>query len=181
MFSAPREPPRKHESVFRAGAIEMRRPSIFSRRKKAEEFWVFHIKFIRILNFLFGMIAGINNNADINSYLEAEEIERLPRETIEGVLIDIRKPKRQGTLTISVGGEGGIKVDDKDYWVTEEGFRVVAIMTPRHYQELRERAMIGVRIPDKGKFHVYDLSRLDTWRATEVKNLESYRDNKQIA
>ena len=25
MFSAPREPPRKHESVFRAGAIEMRR------------------------------------------------------------------------------------------------------------------------------------------------------------
>ena len=35
MFSAPREPPRKHESVFRAGAIEMRRRGFLE--QKSEE------------------------------------------------------------------------------------------------------------------------------------------------
>ena len=52
--------------------------------------------------FLIAMIGSIDHQADIDLYLEAEELRRLENGTIEGVLVKARHPKRQGTISISV-------------------------------------------------------------------------------
>lgn len=91
------------------------------------------------------MIGGIDFQADIDLYLDAEELERLLNATIEGVLIKIQEPKRQETISISINdarkNENGFGsgLDDKQYWGIQEGFRVDAFMGSEWYQELQER------------------------------------------
>lgn len=110
------------------------------------------------------MIAGINYQADIDLFLEAEEVKRLEAGTIEGVLIDRDKPKRQGTITISVRPEKwiGVKVEGKDYWGVKEGFRVEVLLEVSYYKELRERGFLGLRhrMLDGSKINIFDRSRL---------------------
>ncbi len=133
------------------------------------------------------MIGGIDQQADIDLYLEADEVERLPNGTIEGVLVETRKPKRQGTIAVSVNDSRknengfGIGIDDKGYWKVQDGFRVNVFMGTEWYQELRERGVVGMRqrMRDGSKIHIYDRSRLDGIDSMHVEHLEFYRDNKE--
>lgn len=133
------------------------------------------------------MIGGIDHQADLDLYLEAEELARLPEATIEGVLIKTHKPKRQGIICISVDDlrkneKGyGIGLDDKKYWGVQDGFRVDVFLGTEWYQEIQERGVIGLRsrMRDGSKITIYDRSRLDSMSAIRVENLEYYRDNKE--
>ena len=133
------------------------------------------------------MIGGIDHQADIDLYLEAEELERLPNETLEGVLIKIRKPKRQGVISISINDERkmengfGIGLDDKQYWGVQDNFRVDVFIGSKWYQELLQRRVVGTRqkMKDGSKIYIYNRSMLDGINLRGAKHLEFYRDNKE--
>ena len=133
------------------------------------------------------MIGGIDHQADLDLYLEAEELARLPEATIEGVLIKTDKPKRQGIICISVDdlrkneNGYGIGLDDKKYWGVQDGFRIEVFIGTEWYQELQEKGVIGLRsrMRDGSKITIYDRSRLESMSAIRVENLEYYRDNKE--
>lgn len=133
------------------------------------------------------MIGGIDHKADIDLYLEADELERLAHGTLEGVLVKIGRPKRQGTVSISVDDARknekgcGIGIDDKGYWSVLDGFRVDVFLGSEWYHELRERGVVGIRqgMRDGSKIHVYDRSKISGIDTLGVKNLEFYRDNRE--
>ncbi|HJW96631.1 MAG TPA: hypothetical protein VJ485_00535 [archaeon] len=134
------------------------------------------------------MIGGIDGKADTFLYLDSEEMQRLPDETIEGVLVKIHKPKRQGTVYLSVddsrkneNGPNGIGVDDKGYWGVQDGFCVRFFMGTEWHRELQKKGRIGTRLRmrDGSEIHVYDRSRLDGMDAGAAEYLEFYRDNKE--
>ena len=132
------------------------------------------------------MTATIDSQADIDLYLETEELERLANETIEEALIKILKPKRQGIINISVNDARkyenglGIGIDDSRYWDVKDNFHLEVFMGAEFYQELRKRGVIGIRqrMRDRSKIHVYDRSRLNGIDEINVESLEFYRDNK---
>ena len=132
------------------------------------------------------MISGIDHECDIDVYLEAEEVERLPNEVLEGVLIKVRKPKRQGKTYISVNDSRsnengfGIGVYDEEYWGKKQGFKVELFMADIWYKELRERGIVGLRhrMRDGSKVHIYDRSKLSKIDESWPEHLEFYRDNK---
>ena len=134
------------------------------------------------------MIGGIDSQADIDLYLEVEELERLPHTTIEGVLVKTFKLKKQGTISLSINdvrkneNGSGIGLDDKQYWGVKDGFRVDVFMGSEWYQELKERGVVGIRqgMRDGSKIKIYDRARLDSWGVMDAENLEFYRDNKEI-
>jgi len=134
------------------------------------------------------MIAGIDSQADLEVYLEPEEIEMLGRgEVINGVLIKVLKPKRQGAISISVNEERknengfGIGIDDSGYWRIRDGFRLEVFLSSEWYASLRGRGLIGIRqrMLDGSKIHIYDRSRLTGLDMLAPENLEFYRDNKE--
>ena len=134
------------------------------------------------------MIAGIDSQADLEVYLEPEEIEMLGRgEVINGVLIKVLKPKRQGAISISVNEERknengfGIGIDDSGYWRIRDGFRLEVFLSSEWYASLRGRGLIGIRqrMLDGSKIHIYDRSRLTGLDTLAPENLEFYRDNKE--
>ena len=134
------------------------------------------------------MIAGIDSQADLEVYLEPEEIEMLGRgEVINGVLIKVLKPKRQGTISISVNEKRknengfGIGIDDSGYWRIRDGFRLEEFLSSAWYASLRGRGLIGIRqrMLDGSKIHIYDRSRLTGLDTLAPENLEFYRDNKE--
>ena len=60
------------------------------------------------------MLSAIDSKDDITVWLSPEDIERLASETLEGVLVCVPKPKRQGTLSLTVDSKralGSSKVD----------------------------------------------------------------------
>ena len=133
------------------------------------------------------MIGGIDHEADIDLFLEAEELERLSKETIEGVLVKTRQPKRQGKISISINDARkcengfGIGLNDKGYWGVQDGFRVEVFMGSEWYQSLRKQGRVGTRqsMRDGSKIHIYDRSRCDGTDSFRAENLEYYRDNKE--
>ncbi|MBS3066904.1 hypothetical protein J4205_03685 [Candidatus Pacearchaeota archaeon] len=132
------------------------------------------------------MIASIDNQADICLYLEAEELKKLENETIEGVLIKILKPKRQGAISISVNDKRkyenglGIGIDDSRYWDVKDNFHLGIFMGTEFYQELSKKGVIGLRqrMRDGSKIHIYDRSKLNGIDEIYVETFEFYRDNK---
>ena len=127
------------------------------------------------------MIGSIDHKADIELFLEAEEVERLKDETIEGVLVKIQKPKMQGTITLCVNSADGVKIDDKQYWGVKDGFHLDVFMGAELYQQLRQRGIVGVRqrMRDRSKIHIYDRTRLQGMDAIRAEHLEFYHDNKE--
>ncbi|MBS3086341.1 hypothetical protein J4422_01430 [Candidatus Pacearchaeota archaeon] len=133
------------------------------------------------------MIAGISNQSDIDLYLESEEITRLEKETLEGVLIKTRRPKRQGTISISINEKRkyengfGIGIYDKRYWGFEDGFHIDIFMGNECYEELKRRGVIGLRqrMRDGSKINVYDISKLNGLSKIGAEQLEFYRDNRE--
>ena len=132
------------------------------------------------------MIASIDNQAYICLYLEAEELKKLENETIEGVLIKILKPKRQGAISISVNDKRkyenglGIGIDDSRYWGVKDNFHLGIFMGTEFYQELSKKGVIGLRqrMRDGSKIHIYDRSKLNGIDEIYVETFEFYRDNK---
>jgi hypothetical protein len=133
------------------------------------------------------MIAGIDYQADITLYLEAEEVKKLGSQRLEGVLVKVQKPKRQGTIYLSVNDArrnengSGIGINDKGYWGVQEDFCIEVFMGTGQYKVLRERGRIGLRqrMLDGSKVNIYDRSRLNGIDVTVAENLEFYRDNKE--
>ncbi len=142
---------------------------------------------INVSNFLVVMIAGIDHQADITIYLEAEEVKTLGSQRLEGALIKTKLPKRQGTICLSLNDARknengfGIGINDKGYWGVQDGFCVEAFMGLEWYRLLLERGKVGLRqrMRDGSKIDVYDMSRLDEIDAMNAENLEFYRDNKE--
>jgi len=133
------------------------------------------------------MIAGIDSQADIFLYLDKKELERLLTETIQGVLVKRERPKRQGTISISINdarkreqGSNGIGIEDTKYWKVRDGFHVDVFMGSEWYPQLQEQGMIGTRhrMLDGSKIHVYDRTKLKGLEIINVEGLEHYRDNK---
>jgi len=133
------------------------------------------------------MIASIDHQADITLYLEAEEVKKLGSQRLEGVLVKIQKPKRQGTICLSVNDArknengSGIGISDKGYWGVQESFCIEVFMGTGCYKILRERGRIGLRqrMLDGSKVNIYDRSKLGGIDAMGAENLEFYRDNKE--
>ena len=71
------------------------------------------------------MIAGIDYQANIEVFLDKEEVKNLPNSVLEGVLIQTNEPKRQGRIRISINeakkkeGGFGIGLNNKKYWGVE--------------------------------------------------------------
>jgi len=140
------------------------------------------------------MIAGIDERADLDIYLTAEEVTILSSGTLEGVLVKTKTPKKQGTIAISINnqrnrenGANGIGLDDSKYWTNNhkylsitEGFHLAIFLGHEWYDELKKEGKIGTRhsMRDGSKINVYDLSRLDYIDRSNAETLEFYRDNK---
>lgn len=132
------------------------------------------------------MIASIDSQADICLYLEAEELKKLTNETIEGILIKILKPKRQGVISIFINDKRkyengfGIGIDDSRYWSVKDNFHLEIFIGAEFYQELSKKGVIGLRqrMRDGSKISIYDRSRLNGIDEIHVETLEFYRDNK---
>ena len=96
------------------------------------------------------MIAGIDHEADIDIYLEKEELENLENGTILGILVKRHKPKRQGTISICVDDAkkelNGIGVDDSEYWKVKDHFHIEIYMGSEWYSSLITNGKIGTRI-----------------------------------
>lgn len=133
------------------------------------------------------MIGGIGDDADIALYLNAEELRKLPDETIEGVLVKFSRPKRQGTVNISINDKRsnengyGIGINDDQYWGKQDDFHIDVFMGTEWYQCVVERGVIGLRqrMLDGSKITVYDRSRMDGVDRVTADTLEFYRDNKE--
>lgn len=132
------------------------------------------------------MIGRIGIQADIELYLEAEELEKLQNETIEGVLVKIQKPKRQGVVSVSINDARksenglGIGIDDSGYWGVQDNFRLQVFIGTEWYQKLRQRGAVGLRqsMMDGSTINVFDRSRLDHMDELYAEQLEFYRDNR---
>jgi hypothetical protein len=133
------------------------------------------------------MISSIDRESDVSVYLTNEEVEKLSKGTLEGVLINTASPKRQGTLKISVSDTRkndngyGIGIGDKAYWGVQQGFHLDVFVGNEYYQMLKERGRIGTisRMKDGSHVSLYDISKVDGVDASVVRNLEFYRDNKE--
>ncbi|MDO8660750.1 MAG: hypothetical protein Q7K43_02580 [Candidatus Woesearchaeota archaeon] len=133
------------------------------------------------------MIGGIDQQADIELYLEAEEVKRIQAEPITGVLVKIEKPKRQGTISVVVNDarqneDGfGIGVDSSKYWKVKDDFHITVFVGSEWYQQLLERGVISMRqrMLNGSKIHIYDKSKLEFIHAMRAESLEEYRDNKE--
>ena len=133
------------------------------------------------------MIGSIDEQADIDLYLEKEEVNQPLNKIVEGVLIKIHKPKKQGTISISLNDQRknqngfGIGVEDKDYWNKQNNFHIDIFIGSEYYEILKNKGRIGTRqrIRDGSKINVYDLSKFK--EGIEQENfdyLKYYRDNK---
>ena len=133
------------------------------------------------------MIAGIDSQADIDLYLDPEELRRLSDSKIEGILIKTERPKRQGTISISFNDARknengfGVGLDDERYWEAKDNFHIEVFIGHEFYRDLVERGRIGTRqrMLDGSKIHIYDRSRIDNVTAMSAETLEFYRDNKE--
>ena len=132
------------------------------------------------------MIAGIDSKADIELYLKIEELTRLEKEKIEGILIIIERPKKQGTIYISLNDSRayengfGIGINDKGYWGVQNDFCVEVFIGTGYYSQLVETGRVGTRhrMRDGSKIHIYNIDKLDRSELRSVENLEYYRDSK---
>jgi hypothetical protein len=132
------------------------------------------------------MIAGIGPDADIDIYLDAPEIILLKNTVLHGVLINTRKPKRQGLISLSVNDlrkmeKGfGIGIDDSKYWDLQDDFCLDVFLGFEWYEMLVENKSIGTRhrMMDGSKVTVYNSSRLGFVDLEIMKTLEFYRDHK---
>lgn len=115
------------------------------------------------------------NQYDISIYLEADEVNRLETETIEGVLIKENNPRRQGTISLSVDN-----TINKDEFIVnlKKDFRIDVSIGANWYQKLINNGYMGTRYDGLGsKLDIEDKSR-----STELdfcQMLEFYRDNKE--
>ncbi len=131
------------------------------------------------------MIGSLDSDRDLVSYVETEEIPRLCKEIIEGILIKFHKPKQQGQFFLSLN-EARSNENGMGIGVVEEGYsyntvgRFELFMSNAVYRELRERGIVGLRYGRMGsKVHLYDRSRLDGIDKIMPENLEFYRDNRE--
>lgn len=133
------------------------------------------------------MIASIDGEYDISLYLTAKEVEDLPNKTIEGVLVKLKTPGRQGLVSISLNeerkgenGSNGIGVDDSKYPGVDDDFSLEVFMGGRLYGLLLRTGDFETRLNmlNGNKIAVYDLSRADFFPCQAAKNLEFSRDNK---
>jgi hypothetical protein len=126
------------------------------------------------------MIAQIGSDSDILVYLSPEEIKRMVAERIEGALVRIDSPKKQGILGI-IANEAEARKDDY-------GIRVeLDVRIPEaeifvgdfFYNDFLERGKTGTRYGVMGsKITLRDISRLDGLDAIHLEQIEFYRDNK---
>lgn len=127
------------------------------------------------------MIGSIDNQADIDIFLEEDEVAALKVRNIEGVLIKIMAPEYQGRVSLGIDQSRvcrHIGVDDSCYWGVDD-FRVHVSMGPEWYQKLLERGAADSRqnMRDGSKIHIYDRSRLSTFDDFQAQSLEFYRDH----
>ena len=129
------------------------------------------------------MIGLIGSDCDISVFLEDEEVPRLGKEVLEGVLIKFYKPKLQGKVYLSVNEKkknyqgAGIGVEDKNYWGKKDGFEVELFMGSEFYKELEATGVVGLR------HKMLDGAKVKICKRSEdeplVEHLEHYRDNKE--
>lgn len=134
------------------------------------------------------MIAQIDYQADIDIYLEKEEVIELStkKKRLEGVLIRIFKPKRQGTISLSINDKRkeesgfGIGIDDNKYWKLKNDFHIDVFMGSEWYSKLVNEGKVGLRqrMLDGSKIHVYDRSKLSRLDNSNAETLEMFRDRR---
>lgn len=96
------------------------------------------------------MIAEISSNSDIDVYLDEEEVERLKVETLEGVIIRISHPEKQGLITVSVDDKRtreihpGVGVLNNWHQMKNNG-EVHVFLEQYHYERFVEYGRTGDR------------------------------------
>lgn len=134
------------------------------------------------------MIVGIDEQADVDVYFTPDEILQLSKcTTLEGVLVKIRAPKRQGIISVQLNERranergSGIGVSDKGYWGVQDGFRVELFIGSYFYEQLIQRGKVGTRfrMRDGSEVCLRDISRIDSMAKSAAEHLEYYRDNKE--
>ncbi len=128
------------------------------------------------------MIAGIEERADIEVYVEAEELVRLNSGNIGGVLIRTYLPKQQGILHLSINDQRqyddgcGIGIDHTQYWNRQRDFVLSVFMGKNWYKQLCERGVVELRhrMIDGAKIAIYDRSRLSGVGRLGAEELDIY-------
>lgn len=126
------------------------------------------------------MIAQLGSDVDIVVYLAKEEVVRISKEIIEGVLVRINDPKRQGILKIIVDDK---KAREKDYGIGVElnlkETSAEIFVSDSFYRDFLERGRTGTRYGHIGsKISLLDLSRCNSMDKIHAEQLEFYRDNR---
>lgn len=131
-------------------------------------------------------IAEIDSVVDICIYLNKDNLNELSNNALDGILIKGEKPKRQGTINVSVNEkrktENGfeIGIDDKKYWGVRDNFHLDVFLGTDSYKQIMERGKIEIRhrMRDGSKIAVYNLSKLDDCEKIHLEQLEFYINNK---
>ena len=134
------------------------------------------------------MIAGVDEQTDIVIYIEGEEMPKLEEgKTLEGILVKLHKPKRQGKIRLSVNekrckenGAFGIGVVRK-FNSEEPLFEYEVFMNKYWYERLLENGRTGTRhsLRDGSKIDLYDISNCPEMDRDGAENLKWYVENRE--
>lgn len=132
------------------------------------------------------MIALIDQNWDISYFLEKNEINKLKDQALEGMLVSVDKPNKQGTTNISViygrcnvrtfNGIGVSSVGSSPNSLGE----IKTLLNDFWFKELQRTGKVGLRqwVFDGAMIEVYDRSRLKGVKPNLAALKEFYHNNK---
>lgn len=133
------------------------------------------------------MIGRVYFDGDVQLYLVAGEVEVLQKEALEGVLVRVEKPKRQGSVSLSINdrrsneGGAGIGSDGSKYIGVLDDFHIDVFLGTPFYRLLLERGIVGLRwgLRDGSKIRIADLSKTEDYTDRSVADgLEFYKTNR---
>jgi len=134
------------------------------------------------------MIGAIDYQQDISIYLSPEEIEKLPNNVLEGVIIRTAHPKQQGLGKLSINPSrenengSGIGINNTPKYFKRNNFEIEIFMGDWAYKYFQKNGVIGLRhkMKDGSKIDIYNTSVKNiTLDPFFVKDLEEYRDDRE--
>ena len=138
------------------------------------------------------MIASIDEQLDMEIFLDRIELEKMQFEEVKGVLVRISNPKQQGLIVASIndsrGFENGFGIGlcDKKYFGILEGFEMEIFIQKNWYEHILKNGRLELRhsLRSGSKIAIYDLSNPHRDDSTHIslttESLEFYRDNKEL-
>lgn len=134
------------------------------------------------------MIASIDEYRDIKIFLDPVDLEVLQRKRIEGVLVKMLEPEKQGIIGLSFNQERvkrtgqNVEVDTSGFFVAESNFCIDVFIGEFRYQEILTTGKSETRYftSSGSKIEIYDRTRLEDFNLNMyAEDIEFYIKEKQ--